>query len=398
MRTDVLFCLRWVVTTLSLVLLLGAHASAQSIVDATKVEFTPSTDHNTVDNGVNVVTSYSLEVYTAGGSTVIHSVSLGKPSPGTDGLIRLDFVSLLPSPLTPGVIYEVLVQAVGPGGSSGGTRSNTFAFTPTCGSPSVTPLSQSVVAAGGTGSATVTAAAGCGWTAVSNDTWITVTGGANSTGPGSASFSVAPNTVTTPRTGTLTIAGATFTVNQAAAACSYAITSTGETVPAAGGTASTSVTTSANCAWTTSESVNWITISSGASGTGPGPVTLTVAANTGTSPRSAVVTIAGKSFTVTQPAPTCTVTLTPTSVTVVAAGGTNSITVGTQSTCAWTSSSNVAWITATASGTGSGNASYTVAANNGTTGRTGTFTIGGVTVTVTQGVKPAAPTNVKIVR
>ena len=398
MRTVVLAYLRCVATTLILFLALTGSASAQSIVDATRVEFTPSVDHNVVDNGVNVVTEYSLEVYLAGGATALQTISLGKPAPGSDGMIRLDFVALLPTPLLTGVTYEVLVQAVGPGGSSGGTRSNTFAFTPvvTC-TPSMSPTSQSVVAAGGTGSATVTVAAGCAWTAVSNDSWITVTAGASVTGPGTASFSVAANTVTTQRTGTLTIAGATFTVTQAAAACSYAISPTSQTVVAAGGTASTTVTTSSNCAWTTSESANWISISSGASGTGSGPVTLTVSANTGTSQRSAVVTVAGKSFTVTQPAP-CTVTLTPTSVTVLAAGSSSSITVGTQSTCAWTSSSNVAWITATASGTGSGSASYSVAANTGTTGRTGTFTVGGVTVTVTQGVKPAAPTNVRIVK
>ena len=47
-------------------------------------------------------------------------------------MIRLDFVSLLPTPLTPGVLYETLVEAIGPGGRSASLRSNTFSFTVPC--------------------------------------------------------------------------------------------------------------------------------------------------------------------------------------------------------------------------------------------------------------------------
>jgi hypothetical protein len=53
---------------------------------------------------------------------------------------------------------------------------------------------------------------------VSNATFITVTAGASGTGSGTVSYSVAANTATTSRTGTLTIAGQTFTVTQAGAA------------------------------------------------------------------------------------------------------------------------------------------------------------------------------------
>lgn len=80
---------------------------------------------------------------------------------------------------------------------------------------SINPTSASFAAAGGTGSVSVTAGAGCNWTAVSNATFITVTGGASGTGNGTVSYSVASNGGTTSRTGTLTIAGSTFTVTQA---------------------------------------------------------------------------------------------------------------------------------------------------------------------------------------
>ncbi|HKG11792.1 MAG TPA: S8 family serine peptidase [Pyrinomonadaceae bacterium] len=68
---------------------------------------------------------------------------------------------------------------------------------------------------GGAGSVGVVAGAGCGWSAVSNAPWITVTSGANGTANGVVNFSVAPNNTPDPRTGTLTIAGRTFAVDQA---------------------------------------------------------------------------------------------------------------------------------------------------------------------------------------
>jgi Zn-dependent metalloprotease len=80
---------------------------------------------------------------------------------------------------------------------------------------SISPTSASQPAGGGTGSVTVTAGAGCAWTAVSNAAFITITSGASGSGNGTVNYSVASNTGTSSRTGTLTIAGQTFTVTQA---------------------------------------------------------------------------------------------------------------------------------------------------------------------------------------
>ncbi|HEX8335451.1 MAG TPA: M36 family metallopeptidase, partial [Pyrinomonadaceae bacterium] len=84
----------------------------------------------------------------------------------------------------------------------------------TC-SYSISPSSASVAAAGGSGTVSVTAGAGCAWTASSNASFITVTGGASGSGNGTVSYSVASNPNSTSRTGTLTVAGKTFTVTQA---------------------------------------------------------------------------------------------------------------------------------------------------------------------------------------
>jgi hypothetical protein len=61
----------------------------------------------------------------------------------------------------------------------------------------------------------VTAGAGCTWTAVSNVSWITITAGASGSGGGTVSYSVAPyGGPPKNRTGTMTIAGLTFSVKQ----------------------------------------------------------------------------------------------------------------------------------------------------------------------------------------
>jgi len=79
---------------------------------------------------------------------------------------------------------------------------------------SLSKTSESVAGGGGTGNVGVTAQAGCTWTATSNVDWITVTSGASGSGDGTVGYSVHSNGPLTARSGTLTIAGATFTVNQ----------------------------------------------------------------------------------------------------------------------------------------------------------------------------------------
>src|SRR4051812_4652726 len=81
-------------------LLAASPANAQSIVDARSLEFTPSVDHAAVDaDGVPLLERYSLQVFVEGSVTPVQTVNLGKPQPGADGMIRVDFVALLSSPL-----------------------------------------------------------------------------------------------------------------------------------------------------------------------------------------------------------------------------------------------------------------------------------------------------------
>jgi len=75
--------------------------------------------------------------------------------------------------------------------------------------------SASVAAAGTSGTVSVTAPAGCPWTAISGATWLTITAGASGSGNGTVAYTAAPNATVLWQTATLPIAGQTFTVTQA---------------------------------------------------------------------------------------------------------------------------------------------------------------------------------------
>lgn len=252
----------------------------------------------------------------------------------------------------------------------------------------IAPMSQSIAAAGGAGNpVTVTAGAGCAWTAASNAGWISITGGANGSGTGTVAFTVDANTVTTGRTGTLTIAGQTFTVNQAAMACTYSLSP--QTVNAAAGGLSGSpirVSAQAGCNWTASSNVSWTVITGGSSGSGNGEVTFYVETNPSTSDRSGAMTIAGQTVAVTQDA-ACGYAINPASANVPAAASA-SLTVSvtpTRPNCNWGATSNAPWLTVTGGnqGTGNGTVTYSVAANTGAA-RQGTLTVANQTFTVNQ--------------
>jgi len=82
--------------------------------------------------------------------------------------------------------------------------------------------------------------------------------------------------------------------------CTYSISPKSKTFFASGGKGSVNVTTQSECTWNAVSSVDWITNSSGSSGTGNGTVKYTVAANTLTTLRTGTIDIQGQTFTVTQ--------------------------------------------------------------------------------------------------
>ena len=246
---------------------------------------------------------------------------------------------------------------------------------------SLSATAASAPAGGGDGSFDVRTTDGCGWTASSNASWLTITAGAAGTGDGTVRFNATASTGP-QRTATITAAGQTFTVTQGGG-CTFSISPQSQNVSNSGGSTSVAVTAPAGCAWTASSNAPWLSIASGATGSGNGTVQLTIAASSDTD-RSGTATIAGQTFTINQSSG-CTYSLSPNSQTIPAAGGSGSFAVNTNASCAWTATANAPWLSVTsgANGNGPGTVRFSTAANTGAA-RTGTITAGGQSFTITE--------------
>ncbi len=382
------------VSAFVLVALSSSIALAQATLNPTQAQFTPSADHNnTMPDGTPIVSSYRLDLFLQGASAPFQSNSLGKPTPNpTTGIITVDLTSIFAGWPVPGTIYVSDVAAVGPGGSAPSALSNTFTFGTAC-TFTASPLNPSATSAGGAASVAVTAGSTCNWTATSNATWITISSGGSGTGNGTVNYTVAANTATTSRMGTITVAGQTATVTQAGVPCSFTASPTAATPGGNGGALSVTVTAQAGCNWTATTATSWITITGGSSGSGNGTVNYTVAVNPASTTRTGSLTVAGQTVTVTQDA-ACAFTVSPLAPTPSAAGGAATLTVTSGAGCGWTAVSNATWITITSgsSGTANGSVGYNVTANATSSSRTGTMTVAGQTVPVTQPTSLTAPT------
>ncbi len=283
-------------------------------------------------------------------------------------------------------------------GNTGETRTGTvsiagqtFTLTQTASSCSysIAPRNHASGSGGGTGTVSVASAGHCAWTAASNASWLTVVNGSSGSGNGTVGFRVAANTGA-QRTGRLTIGGETFTVTQSAPDCDYNISPSSFPAPVGGGTGTVSVTSAGHCSWQAEAQDPWITIASGASGTGNGTVRFSVGANPG-GERSGELRVAGHTFTVTQAASTCGYTISQSSFEAGNGGGAGTVSVAAAGHCAWTAASNVPWVSVSSGATGAGNGevAFRVDPNLGPA-RSGTLAIAGHTFTVNQLSLPCA--------
>lgn len=156
--------------------------------------------------------------------------------------------------------------------------------------------------AGGAGKVSLTANPGCGWTAVSDSSWIVLTSSATGTGSATMNFEVRENFTGSARSGRLTIAGFTYTVVQSGEQedCNYALALSATAYQSSGGGGTISVTSEFGCAWQAVSNAAWVKITSGTQGIRNGAVTYTVDANPGPGGRSAIITIAGLKFRIKQ--------------------------------------------------------------------------------------------------
>jgi hypothetical protein len=255
---------------------------------------------------------------------------------------------------------------------------------------------------GGTGSIAITTAAGCPWSASSNAPWVIVTTPGAGTGSGSVTYRVDANLAPPERIATMTVAGRTATITQRGnvASCQYSVAPVDFTPCMPAAELTSVVTTQTACPWTVSSTADWLTVTSGPSGTGAGSIRFRITANWDL-PRSGQLLVrwptasAGQNVRVNQAG--CRYLATPSVFSIAAAGGSFRFDVVQQSdptecggprqnACLWTAQSTVPWITVTTTGerTGDDPVSFTVAANATGTARVGTITVRDQVVRITE--------------
>ncbi|MEO8099465.1 MAG: hypothetical protein ABI811_17330 [Acidobacteriota bacterium] len=204
-----------------------------------------------------------------------------------------------------GVVQYLVTQ------NTGGQRSGTITiagqtFTVAQSAPvvcsfSLDTSSTPAPAAGGSGTVLVSAPQGCAWSSFSNSAFIALGNNSSGSGDGFVEYTVANNAAGQSRTGTLTIAGKTFTVIQDAA-CTFSLGLTTASMPVAGGSGTVAVNAPAGCAWSAVSNSAFITLVQGTVGSGNGIVEYSVASSPLAQARTGTLTIAGRTFTLTQSA------------------------------------------------------------------------------------------------
>lgn len=259
---------------------------------------------------------------------------------------------------------------------------------PTLGQCGYTLNPTSLTAGPGTGSYSfsVTSTSGCSWSPSTSQDWLFLTSGPG-TGNGTVNFNVSANSGAA-RSGAITVAGRTFTVNQEAP-CTYSLSTTSQSVPSAGGDYSVTLSTQPACAWSASAGASWLQLLGAASGSGTGTISYRVDPNSGTA-RDSILTIAGLSLSVQQQAfQPCAVTLTPPSGLITGAGGQGTFQVS--AACAFSATSGSSWLQVISGGSGQGAGTVTYRADPLATGsRTGYVSVNGVLFALTQNAQPCS--------
>ena len=154
-------------------------------------------------------------------------------------------------------------------------------------------------ATGGSFPVEVFAPAGCFWTATPGAAWVTISGVGSATGTAATAILVAANFGGARSTTVGFSTGQSITINQAPNGCGYFFSPNIAAVPVSGGSGSAPLSTSSGCTWNAVSSEPWLTLSNN-SGTTAGSINYTATANPNLAARSAVITVATSTFTITE--------------------------------------------------------------------------------------------------
>ncbi len=292
---------------------------------------------------------------------------------------------------------SAFVLAVIAAGCGGTTVTELGGPNPTRCLTSFSTPSPTIPAAGGKASVTVSAERECTWSARGDGAWLQISP-TSGQGESAITITASENPESRPRSADVIVNDPRLSGRQEPAPGVYELSSRSENVAAAGGRVSVRVSVLSGCGWTAGSTQPWVHVLT-ESGSGGGTVDLSVDANTGAA-RTAQLTIAGESFTITQdrfspappppappapapPAPTppppapppptpgpgpgpgppppppppadCSYSIDPRARTVGARARNGDIDVRTSAGCRWTAESTVSWISIRSGATGSGN-------------------------------------------
>lgn len=287
-------------------------------------------------------------------------------------------------------IAAVAIALVAAAGSASCRRSP---VEPTC-TIALEPETRNVAAGGATATVTVSASdPTCGWTAISQATWVTIVSGAAGTGSGTVTYNVGANESVDSRTTTIKVEDKVHTIAQAGKEppieCTYSLSPDRVEVGPKGGTGAVDVTAPDGCAWTAESNDNWLTIEGAASKVGTGRFEYRVAEHEGTNTREGTVDVADRVFRVRQEGvdtTACTYAVSPVNLESCMPEGTVTTRIETAAGCSWTAASKAGWLGVSAT-SGRGPATLTLSFTaNYRAPRTGTVEIRWPTPTAGQNV------------
>jgi hypothetical protein len=237
---------------------------------------------------------------------------------------------------------------------------------------------------GGNGSMSLTTE--CAWSVTSEATWLTLAGPTTGKGGATIGFVVAPNPGAISRTARIAFPNGSLSIVQSGRSCTYVVAPDVLRFDLSGGTRTVQLTTSDGCAWTATSSQSWIRITRSPAGAGPATIDITVDQYASAPSRTGVVTVGGRTITVTQDGTGCPVSIEPLTVSIGAEGGTRSFNVNAAAACSWTAHSQNVWIAVVENGLGSGaqSVSFQVSPNTAIEERVGRITVADQTLYITQ--------------
>jgi Domain of unknown function (DUF5666)/Putative binding domain, N-terminal len=297
------------------------------------------------------------------------------------------------------------VIAIAASSACGSTSSNTVAGpSPAKCELTATNSTPNFTASGGQGAIAVLAARECVWTAAAQVGWVALMPPMEGQGEATLKYNVQTNPSGVPRRGTINVAGQMVEVAQAGAQCRFDLDRSRAQIAAGVTSIDVNVQGPTGCPWTAATDADWLSVTQGAQGNGPGRVTVRAIANPGAG-RVGTVLIAGVRFEVTQvaasdaqppPPAGCSYSLQPASAQLDASATEGSVALIAGGACPWNAASDQPWLSLLSAASGSGDAriAYRVAANDTGKSRTAQITVGTAVFTVQQaaaGVPPPSP-------